>query len=206
MSDDPAMAATFPYMQSVKNLRAILEKIQGAGTPPKFTQDFLKTNLGFSSSADRSVIGVLKGLGFLTQDGVPTPRYNEFRDATKSAGVVALGLREGWSDLFLSDQSAHERTPGELKELFKNVSGKGESAAEKMAATFRVLAEAGDFSTAASVAQPPEAEEVFHEAELPRPSDGQRLALHHDVHIHLPETSDASVYTAIFRALREELL
>jgi hypothetical protein len=204
-SHDDAMADSFPYMQSVRNLPAILEKIQTAGTPPKFTQDFLKTNLGFSSSSDRSVIGVLKGLGFLTADGVPTSRYNEFRDTTRAAHAVAAGLREGWSEVFLSDQAAHERTPGQLKELFKNVSGKGESAAEKMAATFRVLAERASFS-------PPEAEQESKEDDKSSDEDrvigstGKKLDLHHDVHIHLPETSDASLYTAIFRARREELL
>jgi hypothetical protein len=195
--------ADFAYMASTKNLKAILEKIRGAGTPPKFTHDFLRTNLGFTSSTDRSVVGVLKGLGFLSADAVPTPRYNEFRDANRSGTVLAQGLREGWADLFLSDQRAYERSTTELKELFKNASGKGESAAEKMATTFKILADAASWATGDSEAEAPAEEEL---SSLGDSSTRHPVQLHHDVHVHLPPTSDVSVYTAIFRALRQELL
>jgi hypothetical protein len=198
------MAADVPYMQSAKNLRAILDKIKGAGTPPKFTHDFLRTNLGFTSSGDRSVVGVLRGLGFLTPDSVPTPRYNEFRDGTRSGRAIADGLREGWAEVFLSDQRAYERPASELKELFKNVTGKGESAAEKMATTFRVLADSADW---AEGPPPVPVVDAVIEGEDQEPLSAARvLSLRHDVHVHLPPTSDAAVYTAIFRALRQELL
>lgn len=52
------MADDLPYLLGVKNLDAILEKIKTAGTPPKFTVDFLKTSLGFTSSSDRGVMPV----------------------------------------------------------------------------------------------------------------------------------------------------
>jgi hypothetical protein len=78
------MDKTFPYMASAKNLPAILAKIKSAGAPPKFTYEFLKSNLGFASSSDRTVIGVLKALGFLSGDGTPTGRYNEFRGEATS--------------------------------------------------------------------------------------------------------------------------
>jgi hypothetical protein len=44
---DSAMA-DMPYMASVRNLKGILEKIKAAGTPPKFTREFLVANLGIS--------------------------------------------------------------------------------------------------------------------------------------------------------------
>jgi hypothetical protein len=200
------MAADVPYMQSAKNLRAILDKIKGAGTPPKFTHDFLRTNLGFASSGDRSVVGVLKGLGFLTPDGVPTPRYNEFRDGTRSGRALADGLRDGWAEVFLSDQHAFERPASELKELFKNVTGKGESAAEKMATTFRVLADSADWTDTSEASPDRELSALEPDPQDVTPTAARVLSLRHDVHIHLPPTSDAAVYTAIFRALRQELL
>jgi hypothetical protein len=46
------MAADYPYMTNAKNLKPIMERIKGAGTPPKFTLQFLKS-LGFTSSTDR---------------------------------------------------------------------------------------------------------------------------------------------------------
>ena len=102
--------ADIPYMVSVTNLPAILDRMRGAGTPPKFTHEFLKTSLGFSSSNDRGVIKVLKALGFLTSDSAPTTRYNQFRSEATSGAALAAGLREGWSDIFLADQRAYEKS------------------------------------------------------------------------------------------------
>lgn len=196
------MPAEYPYLASIKNLPAMLEKIKTAGAPPKFTYEFLKTNLGFASSSDRNIIAILKKLGFLTADGTPTARYNEFRDTTRSGRAVAAGLREGWSDIFLSDQTANARSSGELTGIFKSVTGKHEAVAQKMAATFRALATAADWS---AKGETPSSEEALPTADHDEHGTAS-LNLHHDIHIHLPASSDVAVYTAIFRALREELL
>lgn len=204
------MADDLPYMLGVRNLDKILDKIKTAGTPPKFTVDFLKTSLGFTSSGDRGVIKVLKTLGFLTPDSVPTARYNEFRQGHTSGRALAVGLREGWAPIFLADQSAHTRTSTQLKEIFKNVTGKAEAVAEKMATTFKALASKADFSAVAGAPvappSPPEpASEKVGEGEGERVAPA-KMSLHNDIHLHLPPSADVAVYTAIFRALREELL
>ena len=188
-------------MASTKNLPDILEKVTSAGTPPRFTNEFLKS-LGFTSSNDRTVIKVLKGLGFLSSDGTPTERFNEFRNSARSGAALAQGLREGWSEVFLADQQAPSRSSSELVGLFKNVTGKGDAVAQKMATTFKVLAERADFAAAPA----PVADDSLAEREVEVVAEGVGLRLHHDVHIHLPPTSDVAVYTAIFRALRQELL
>lgn len=64
------MPAELPYMTAVGNVPSILEKIQGAGTPPKVTGEFLKT-LGFTSSQDRAFPRILKQLGFVDSNGAP---------------------------------------------------------------------------------------------------------------------------------------
>jgi len=43
------MPAELPYMNTSGNIGAILERIKTAGTPPKFTNQFLQS-LGFTSS------------------------------------------------------------------------------------------------------------------------------------------------------------
>ena len=126
---------------------------------------------------------------------------------------MAKGLRDGWADLFLVDQAANTKTSAQLTELMKSVSGKGEAASQKMATTFRTLSDLADWSAPASAPETPSI------AEIPPSTNGSPpveapirnihtadLNLHHDVHIHLPSTSDLSVYTAIFRALKAELL
>lgn len=116
--------------------------------------------------------------------------------------ALAEGLREGWSELFLADEKAHEKSAGDLAGIFKSVTGKGDSAAEKMATTFKRLADQADWSAPAAVSLPDQQQAI----DQPEDVLGRRIALNQDVHIHLPPTSDVAVYTAIFRALREELL
>lgn len=41
------MPTDLPYMMTVGNIPAILERIRGAGTPPKFTHEFLKNSHEF---------------------------------------------------------------------------------------------------------------------------------------------------------------
>ncbi len=205
------MPAELPYMHSVTNLPAILDRIRAAATPPKFTHEFLKANLGFASSNDRSVIKVLRQLGFLSNDGTPTPRYNEFRG---SAGGRALadGLREGWAPLFLSDEAIHKRSGDVLLGVVKNTTGTGDAVAKKIATTFKALAERAEWTTSpveTTTVQPvADAGEPNAEVEVPetQPAAPQSLRLHHDIHIHLPPTSDVGVYRAIFQAMKAELI
>lgn len=213
------MPSEFPYMMSVTNVPAILAKIKSAGSPPKFTHEFLKTSLGFSSSNDRNIIKVLRALGFLTADGVPTSRYNDFRHEQRSGQILAEGLREGWADLFLASQKANELSTTELTGMFKSLTGKGEAVALKMASTFNAFAKQADWSPGSGERRRDEQPDEGAGDDLPKGEDDAPppppptlsdssggLRLHHDIHIHLPPTSDTSVYTAIFRALREELL
>lgn len=58
------MALPKQYLTSTKNLAAVLQAAQNAQAPERFTQKFLE-DLGFTSSADRLIIGVLKHSIFL---------------------------------------------------------------------------------------------------------------------------------------------
>lgn len=213
------MATDVPYMLSVTNLPKILEKIRSAGTPPRFTHEFLKSNLGFGSSQDRAVIKLLKQLGFLTADGAPTERYNAYKGAD-GRSVLASGLREGWSSFFLSDERIYEKTKGHIQGVAKSVTGASESVATKMASTFKTLVDLADFaeggneqtprgtstdtnSGTSQVDEPPVANNAVAAANA---GLGGLLTLRHDIHLHLPSTSDVGVYRAILQAIKSELM
>lgn len=214
------MAAEIPYMPSVVNVAAILDKIRSAGTPPKFTHDFLKSTLGFGASNDRTMVKILRTLGFLSTDGTPTQRYNEYR-GDQPGRVLAVGLREGWPDLFLADEKVYERTNSQIQSIAKSLTGAGDSAAQKMAATFKALSDKADWSEAVSPKDAPPEEKAndeqsdgngnVNDAER-RPRSGGSgggfglFQLHHDIHIHLPPTTEVSVYRAIFQAIKAELM
>lgn len=213
------MPVEVPYLMSITNVPAILEKIRTAGTPPKFTHEFLKATLGFGSSNDRGVIKVLRQMGFLSTDGVPTPRYNEYR-GDQPGKAIAIGLREGWPDFFLADEKIYERSNTQIQGIAKSLTGAGDSVAQKIASTFKAFAEKADWSGPVAQQQERPAEsgddELEHDGGVgdePRRANrngkgaGAGLfELHHDIHIHLPPTNDVSVYRAIFQAIKAELM
>ncbi len=82
------MALPTAYLTTVKNLEGILNAIQGAQAPEKFTQKFLES-LEFKGNSDRLIINVLKSLRFLDDGGKPTLRYFAYLDQSQSARVLA---------------------------------------------------------------------------------------------------------------------
>ena len=223
------MALPKSYLTSTKNLPAILSAIQQAKAPERFTIRFLES-LEFKASSDRLIVGVLKSLGFLDDQGRPTQRYYRFLDQTQSATVLAEGLREAYNDLFSVNINAQNLSKNDLINKFKTLSqgSLSESVLEKLALTFQSLAKLADFS-AASARQPIElaTEEEVGDEDInladsePRPQTPharqpatRRAAsgslvelggLHYNIQIILPESRDPLVYDALFRSLREHL-
>jgi hypothetical protein len=222
------MALTNAYLVTTKNLDAFLKSIQSAKAPDKFTNKFL-TQLDFSSSNDRLLIGVLKALRLIDDNGVPTQRYFDYLDQGQSGRVLAEGIREAYSDLFNVNKNAQNMTVDEVKNKLKTLTlgQKSDNVVSLMANTFKALTELADWTAAPPAVVPPvtppppvTAEKPEGKTKTPPPSmpppsppivppnldAGNRpLQLHYDIQIHLPESRDAAVYDAIFAALRKHL-
>lgn len=216
------MAVPTTYLTSTKNLPSILDAIRKAQAPKTFSVRFLQ-GLGFKSSSDRLVIGVLKSLGFLDQGGRPTDRYFRFLDESQSKRVLAEGIRDAYGDLFELNKDAHEMTRSDLKNKLKTLSQGQYSDAvlDKMAATFRALSDLGDFTAAPSgvrqaeprgsvMAEAEDAGQAADEVHVSRlPGEMSPLlpiqGLVYNIELHLPESRDPAVYDALFRSLREHL-
>jgi hypothetical protein len=214
------MSLPSAYLTTSKNLKAILEALKGAQAPPKFTNSFLES-LDFKSSSDRLVIGVLKALGFLDANGVPTPRYFQFLDDSQSKRVLAEGMKQAYQDLFQINTKAYELSGTQVKNKFKTLTqGKlSDGVLDKMAMTFKALVQLSDFSaepTAADVEIPPaeqpqvEANQASGDASSkPKPTSQPAVALGglvYNIQLLLPESRDPAVYEALFRSLKEHLL
>ena len=206
------MAAPSAYLLAAKSLPGILNAIQDAGVPPRFTNEFLKS-LGFTSSNDRAVIGVLKALGFVDQSGVPNERYRRYRNKGEAPHVLAEAIRDAYADIFLAHEHAETLSADRIKGILATKTDKGESVIEKMASTFRALVGIAKWDK--ETKGPPEPEALDPPAVIvgapPVEDTGQRLttgtpAFHYNIQIHLPVTKDISVYNAIFRSLKEHLL
>lgn len=201
------MAVPTSYLTGTKNVDEIMEAIQKAGVPSKFTYAFLK-DLGYPSSTDRPLIPLFKAMRFIDDASVPLDRYRRFRDKLQARRVVAEGVREAYADVFSVDQKAENLTSEALKGIFARLSGKSDSVAEKMALTFKALAKHGDFSAPAADTVQGSAEDrqpAFDDEQSEGTQAGRLkgLALHHDIHVHLPVSNEVAVYDAIFKALRQ---
>lgn len=206
------MALSTAYLPSMKNVGPILDALKDAGVPARFTNEFLKS-LGFGSSNDRAIMGVLKGIGFLDQQSVPTELYRRYRDRTQSKVVLAEAMRDAYSDLFLAHQRANELSADKLKGFFAAKTDKGDRVVEAMALTFRALATHADFTKVEDgnripASKPGAATEAREEPGREAPPAGRPAwdaEFHYNIQIHLPATRDIAVYNAIFKSLRENL-
>ena len=108
------MALTTSYLITTKNLEPFFNGIISARAPERFTQKFLES-LEFKSTNDRLYIGLLKGLGFIDEGGVPTKRYYDFMDQTRSKSVLSEAIMEAYEDLFNVNVEAYRLTDDEVK-------------------------------------------------------------------------------------------
>lgn len=207
------MALPKSYLTSVKNLPAILAAIQQAQAPERFTMSFLES-LEFKSSSDRLIIGVLKSLGFLDDNGVPTDRYYRFLDQTQSEQVLAEGIRDAFADLFRVNTSAEKLSKTELVNKFKTLSqGKlSESVLDKLAMTFIALVKHADFSK--PIDRTVADEEPSTDEDQEKSKDIAAVApmvttgmggIHYNIQLILPSSRDPKVFDALFRSLKEHL-
>lgn len=201
------MKVTSAYMTSAKNLPKMFEAIQKASVPPRFTHEFLE-GLGFKSTYDRAFISVLRGLGFLDSTSNPTPAYSQYRDKELSKRVLAQQIRKAYAGLYLTDENAHNLASDAVKGKLATITGKDESVAKKMAATFKALTELADFTEGAPIPLAKQEEEKVDSPALEKASRQLLggVAFSHVVYINLPATTDVAVYDAIFRSLREHIL
>ncbi|MDA7535380.1 DUF5343 domain-containing protein [Akkermansiaceae bacterium] len=198
----------------MKNLEGMLNAIQGAQAPEKFTVKFLE-GLGFKGNADRLIVGMFKALAFLDDGGRPTKRYFEFLDQSQGARVLADGLRDAYADLFRVNVKAHSMSNVDVINKLKTLSeGKvSDSVAKKMAMTFLGLAKSANFikTTATAPQAESEASNAEYDAPTPQhpPSTSQSLpalgGLVYKIQIVLPDSRDPAVYDAIFKSLKSHL-
>jgi hypothetical protein len=206
-------------MPTVKNVPAILEKIISGTAPSKFTTSHLK-NIGFPSSNDRAIIPILKDLGFLAADGTPTKRYHDYRNAAHSRTVLGDALRDAYEDVFHINASPTKTDREAIKGTFKSVNNVADNIAGLQTMTFFAFLDKADLSGGASdkgdkakKIKPPkqqvendDGEEDQGEKPVHSQGSGRSLQLRHNIEVHLPATKEIEVYSAIFKALRENLL
>lgn len=206
------------YLVTTKNLDAFLNSLLSAQAPERFNNKFLES-LDFTSSNDRLFIGLLKGLNFIDDTGVPKQRYFEFLDQTQSKRVLAQAITEAYEDLFRVNIKAHELTEEEVKNKLKTLTQgqKSDNVVRLMASTFKALCEWADWSQSAPKPKEERKDEKKKEeggsGDITEATDttkqhkrGSAATLHYNIQIHLPESRDPAVFDAIFKSLKQHLI
>lgn len=99
-------------------------------------------DLGFKSSSDKLIIGVLKVLDLLDDSSQPTQRYYEFLDQSQSKRVIAKGIQEAYEDLFNLRVDAQNMTNEDIKNKLRTLTQgqKGDRVIELMATVYTAIA------------------------------------------------------------------
>jgi len=205
------------YLNSVSKLQAIMAKIVEGTAPEKFTTQHLK-NIGFGSSNDRAVIPLLKDLGFLSTDGVPTQSYHDYRNASRSKKVLGQALKEAYPEIFHIAAIPSQSDKEAIKGLCKSAHNASDQVAGFMANTFLTLLEISDITGSENGEVEQESPETVETAErkdtrtvvegVENPPVPRHLManLRYNIEIHLPATKEIEVYNAIFKSLKEHLI
>jgi hypothetical protein len=133
----------FPYSTVPGRLEEFLDKIRDIGIPDKVTTRWLPA-VGFGSKNDRSIIGVLKFVGLVMEDGTPSDTWHDYR-GPQGGKALASAVMSSYEKLYRTYPDAHTRSDEELKSFFRGHSTYGVQAVAKAVQSFKVLVSRADF-------------------------------------------------------------
>jgi len=211
------MPDSYPYTIANKQIEPMLTRIRTAARPERFNRELLNA-WGFTASNDRAIISVLRGLGFIAEGGSPTEAYDRLRDPNDWKYVLGERMRVLYSDLFAIDPNIHTKPDAETKSAILRLTGKDDETSRRYFLTFKTLAGLANLDSKPGTKAGDEAKLPAAPSPLTQPappavptaphSDDQKKRkneYHYNIQIHLPVTSDISVYNAIFKSLKDNL-
>lgn len=197
-----------PYTPLSGKIPDYFKKIEDVRIPEKADIKWLKT-LGFNSGNDSYILRVLKYIGFSDISGVPTDSWRQFKDTSKSKIVLAQAIRQGYKELFDTYADANRKDREALYSFFSAKTGLAKNTVDSIVSTFVNLCKLADFETEA-----PKAILAIKEPEGQKPTEpmytkrvkGVISEMHINIQLHLPPTTDSTVYDALFKSLKKHLL
>lgn len=201
--------ATYASANVASQIAPLLQKIQETGQPGKVETDWL-ARIGFTKSTDRSLIGVLKHIGFIDSSGVPSQRWQSYRNKQAARRVLAEAIHDGYPDLFETYSDAYQRSEEDLKSFFASNTEVGGESLWRIFRTFQTLCSLADFSDEAKRAaeeDPPQPETPTQAA--PSETEGRmsrsQPTLHIDLQIHISPEASTEQIDQIFASMAKHL-
>jgi hypothetical protein len=211
------MASDYPpYMNKYGVIPKVLEKIKTAATPERFTQDYLKTKLGFNSGNYMPFIPFAKRIGLIQMDGTPSDLYRAFRNPNESGKAMAKMIRRGYAELFTRNEYMHELDRPSLEGLLIEACGlePGSGTLRSIIGSLEGLKTFARFDAEPQNGADDDGEDseqgdetgIDNEKQPPAGRNGLGLNLAYSINLVLPKTADVAVFNAIFKSLRANLL
>lgn len=202
----------FAYTTVPGKIKPLMEKIRAVGIPSKATVQWLRT-VGFTSSNDSSLVGVLKAIGFVDGASVPTSTWSAYRGA-KHRSVLGEAIQKGYSELFAVYPDAWKVSNSDLEHVFATSTSAGKQVISKTVASFKALCECADFGTAGVA----DAQSLHTTAPLHAPvsetpvnqkavstNGGIGPSVHIDLQIHVSPEATPEQIDQIFKSMAKHL-
>jgi hypothetical protein len=148
-------------------------------------------------------------MDLLNKDGTPTQLYKKFRNSTTSKTSLAQALKIGYAELYSRNEYCHDLSKKDFKGLVMEATGEPQDSkiVELIVSSFFNAKSLADFEEYLIEGS----EEPITEKPLEIKTDESymkkiNLGLNYTINLVLPKTDDPSVYNAIFKSLKENLL
>ena len=210
------IAGNFSYTNTPKKFKETLDALIVAERPERFNRDFIEAVLNVKGGSVTGFPPIMKRIGFLSSEGVPTELYDKFRSGTARSGAAFEGLKAGFGELFRRNAYAHKLPEAKIKDMLVEITGRARND-ENISAIYGTFDAIRQFvsedagSTVAQAAQVNVDNSAPHSIDLSDNTNDSRenarsWGLSYQINVVLPETSDISVFNAIFKSLRDNLL
>jgi hypothetical protein len=202
-----------PYTPVPASLRRILERIPQIGTPRKADATWL-AGLGFSGGNNQMNLALLRQVGIINNQGVPTDMYKALRAGDRAK--FGAGIRKHYANLFSTYPDAQQQDDEALIAFVRGNTDYAEGTQRLAVRTFRVFAEFSDFDGAdqAGDGSGDDEEEEPEERQTNGSGKGRRrrtttggegVALTVNIQLQLPPSADGEVYDKLFEAMGKHL-
>ncbi|MDH0124304.1 DUF5343 domain-containing protein [Brucella intermedia GD04153] len=203
--------SNLPYVTASGNIKKALEGIARAATPPKLSQDFVKTVLKIPGGSGDQMTSFLKKIGLASSDGTPTPLYNQFRNPSTSGQAIAQAIRTAYEPLFRRNEYMYDLSDKELQGLIVEETGQAHdsNAVSLIFSCIKQLKSLADFGSTPILIEERRfdpTQDSSAQKDTPLTGGGIGLNLGYTINLNLPATTDIAVFNAIFKSPRENLL
>jgi hypothetical protein len=172
--------------------------------------------VGFKSTNDRYILGLLKFLGFVDAGGVPTKLWPAYRNRNSGGKALAAAIRQSYSDLFKTYPDANRKDGEALRNYFSAHTKVAESTLGLIVGTFKMLCAADVEGPAPALEEEEEDTEIAAQSrrglKTPKGSASHESSGSHgptiniNIQLQLPATDDGAIYDKLFAALKKHLV